>query len=203
MISDSKRTRKWVVAGLGMLTALGVLLGVTNAGAKGVKLKIEIAEFALEEGVFPAIFAKEVCTCVLVDGLSVAECQANDNLPSVAHDLASLPDEDDILADHVVESEYYDPQVIADELGKLVGKERTEAVVRTIKGLVGNSVHVAGKARAVYDPANPEFGCTITVDPGDQPASAPAARPVPPADDTPADPAPSGPETAPDTPSPP
>ena len=47
--------------------------------------KIKVSQFAIETGMFNTLFAKELCTCMYVDGMGMNECKARDNLPSVAH----------------------------------------------------------------------------------------------------------------------
>jgi hypothetical protein len=160
--------RKAVVFFLGLTVGAGVLLGVTNASAVGVKLKIEIADFAIEEGAFPAIFAKELCTCELVDNLSQEECQANDNLPSIAHELATLTPEDEVRSGYEVHSKYHGAGTLAMKLGQLKGKERTKDVIEAIEGLAGHKLHIAGEAIAKWDPDHEQFGCAITQDPADE-----------------------------------
>src|SRR5262249_39209512 len=65
-------------------TTLSISTAVTPARAVG-GVDLQVTKFALEKGVFNAIFAKELCSCQFVDGLTLDECKARDNLPGIAH----------------------------------------------------------------------------------------------------------------------
>jgi hypothetical protein len=112
----------------------------------GVDLKV--TKFALETGVFNSLFAKELCSCQFVDGLSLDDCIARDNVPSIAHDLVNISVDPDA---HTVSSAY-----------------RGHDVVDGIVAAIGiGSMPLGGSATAQYDDAHPEFGCVLTKLPSD------------------------------------
>src|SRR5438093_9306691 len=128
-------------------TALSISTAVTPARAVG-GVDLQVTKFALEKGVFNAIFAKELCSCQFVDGLTLDECKARDNLPSVAHAIVNL----DVDANaHTVKSAYKGHDTIA----------------RATAALGLGEVTVGGSATATWDAAHPEYGCVLTKLPSD------------------------------------
>ena len=137
--------RKIVVAVLG-LSALVMLTGHAEA-VSGPKL--DAGKFALEKGVFNTIFAKELCSCHFVDGLTLDECKARDNLPSIAHSLVDIS---------------VDPQAKTVS-SAYKGRATINAFTQSI-GL-GTLLTLGGSSTARYDDAHPEFGCVLTKLPTD------------------------------------
>ena len=111
--------------------------------------KIEAGRFAIENGVFNTIFAKELCSCQFVDGLTLDDCKARDNLPAISH----------VLVDITV-----DPTATTVSSG-YKGRETINRFTRSI-GIP--DVKIGGGATARYDEAHPEFGCVLTKLPSDR-----------------------------------
>ena len=154
-----KRTSKWVKGALAGLAVLGV---TWSAGAVNGP-QLQVGKFAVEEGVFNVIFAKELCSCQFVDGLSLDECEARDNLPAIAHKLVDLTVDTEA---HTVTSTY---------------KERAEVEKILISLDLPEELpqHVGGGASAKFDPEHPEFGCVLTSLPEDDPQPDPQLDPQP------------------------
>ena len=71
------------------LVIFGVVCSAEAALAvSGVQLQTGL--WVLEKGIFNTVFAKELCSCLFVDGLPEKVCQARDNLPAAAHELVVL-----------------------------------------------------------------------------------------------------------------
>jgi hypothetical protein len=128
-------------------TALSISTAVTPARAVG-GVDLQVTKFALEKGVFNAIFAKELCSCQFVDGLTLDECKARDNLPGIAHSIVNIT---------------VDPQA------KTVSSAYKGH--DTIDGLTASlglgQVLIGGSATAKMDDEHPEFGCVLTKLPSD------------------------------------
>jgi len=124
---------------VGVVAAVLILSQGRAKAVKGVDLKV--TKFAIESGLFNVVFAKELCSCHFVDGLTIDECKERDNLPSAAHLLVRL-DVDE--ASKSVSSEYISPVRLAAYAGVTPG----------------------GGASARVDPDHPEFGCVLTRAPG-------------------------------------
>jgi len=129
-----------------VLATLAALAVTTVAGGAGaVKMEmLEVGAFAVENGVFNTIFAKEMCSCHFVDGIELADCKARDNLPKVANIVTKVQIDE---ATHTVHAELE----FASELARLVPPEK-----------------IGGPAEAAYDPQHPELGCTLTKLPSDR-----------------------------------
>lgn len=135
--------KKKVLWALGGLFAGFALMG-SGHDAKAVgRVEIEVGRFAIEKGVFNTIFAKELCSCQFVDGLTLEECQARDNLPPISHHLVEITTDPDA---HTVTSKYRGEQTI----------------METARSLGFNFVTVGGPATAKFDAEHPEFGCVLT-----------------------------------------
>jgi len=123
------------VAGIIALAAPAKAVGGTQ---------LAVGKFALEKGVFNTIFAKEICSCQFVDGLTLQECQERDNLPPISHSLVNLT---------------IDP-VAKTVTSTYKGRETINDFARS-HGL-GEHLRVGGPATARFDEAHPEFGCVLT-----------------------------------------
>jgi CubicO group peptidase (beta-lactamase class C family) len=134
-------------------------------------VELNIGAFALQSGVFNVVFAKEMCSCQFVDGLSLSDCEAHDNLPSVAHQIVN------IVTDPVAKT------VTSSYLGH-----------DTIAGLLASvgvtDFTVGGSASAMFDTVHPERGCVLTslpngstLDAGAPPSPSEDAGSAPPSSD--------------------
>lgn len=60
------------------------------ARARDIGDQIKVAAFGVETGMFNALFAKELCTCMYLDDLTMEDCVARDNLPAAVHKIIKL-----------------------------------------------------------------------------------------------------------------
>jgi hypothetical protein len=134
-----KAASKKILAGA---AAFALVLAVTPARAVG-GVDLSVTKFALEKGVFNTMFAKEYCSCQFVDGLTLDDCKAHDNVPSIAHKLVNIRVDPNA---HTVTSTY-------------LGHDTINAVTETL-GL--GDVAIGGSATARFDDAHPEYGCVLT-----------------------------------------
>ena len=93
--------------------------------------------------VFNNIFAKELCSCHFVDGLSVAECQSRDNLPPITHQLVNLSVDEDA---HSITSSY-----------KAAAEVNAILATSPLRG-----TQLGSPATAAMDSEHPERGCVLT-----------------------------------------
>lgn len=128
-----------------LLAALAVL-AAPAARAADFPNQIKIARFAIETGLFNVIFAKELCSCLFVDGLSRPECEARDNLPAAAHKLVTLK---------------------IDPSAKTVSSTFVATQVKAALLLAGVpfNFQIGGPAEAKL--VSPELGCVLTKGPAD------------------------------------
>lgn len=133
------------------LFSAAVLTSVFVAGrAKAVSLvQLEVGQFALEKGVFNTIFAKELCSCQFVDGLTLEDCEARDNLPGVAHQIVDITVDPETKT---VTSSYK-------------GRDTINAYTRSIG--IADVLTIGGPATAKFDEQHPEYGCVLTKLPED------------------------------------
>lgn len=138
--------KKLIALGV-VATTLSISTAVTPARAVG-GVDLQVTKFALEKGVFNAIFAKELCSCQFVDGLTLDECKARDNLPSIAHSIVNLS---------------------VDPRAKTVSSAyKGHDVISSVTASLGlGEVTAGGSATAKFDDAHPEFGCVLTKLPSD------------------------------------
>ena len=136
-------------ARLAAVAAVAVVCVASSARAVG-GVNLQVGEFALKTGVFNSVFAKELCSCQFVDGLSFDDCKAHDNLPGIAHQLVNIEVDPDAKT---VTSSYK-------------GKE-TIAAITGIATLGLATVNLGGPASARLDQDHPEFGCVLTKLPSD------------------------------------
>lgn len=134
--------KKLVSAGL-----VAAAIVAFSPGAKAVGgVTLEVGQFALESGVFNAVFAKELCSCMFVDEQSYETCQANDNLPGIAHKLVDVEVDQDTKT---ITSSY-----------------KAGSVIAAVTGVVTfGQVKLGGPATARFDAAHPEYGCVMTKTP--------------------------------------
>jgi hypothetical protein len=126
--------------------ALALSITPESRAVGGVDL--QVTKFALEKGVFNAIFAKELCSCQFVDGLSLDECKERDNLPGVAHAIVNIS---------------VDPQTKS-----VTSAYRGHDTIAQVTASLGlGEVTVGGSATARMDDAHPEYGCVLTKLPED------------------------------------
>lgn len=125
---------------------LALLSLAAPARAADFPNQIKIARFAIETGLFNVIFAKELCSCLFVDGLTRPECEARDNLPAAAHQLVTLK---------------------VDQNAKKVSSTFIAAKVKTALVLAGIpfNFQIGGPAEAKL--VSPELGCVLTKGPAD------------------------------------
>ena len=137
------------ILALAVVAALATFLTGPSAEAVGIA-ELKVGKFALEKGVFNTIFAKELCSCQFVNGLTLQECEARDNLPAIAHKLVNLTVDKE---KHTVNSSYKG----ADE-------------VRAAAASLGfDLVTIGGPAEARFDDEHPEWGCVLTKLPSETP----------------------------------
>ena len=142
-----RKNKKVIAVVGGALLALAVFGVGHRADAVG-RVQIQVTQFAIEKGVFNTIFAKELCSCQFVDGLTLEECQARDNLPAIAHKLVNLSVDP---VTHTVSSSYK-------------GAEEIKQIAASL-GL--ENITIGGPASAHLDDAHPERGCVLTQLPSD------------------------------------
>jgi hypothetical protein len=93
--------------------------------------EVKTTQFAVESGLLDVIFAKELCSCHFVDGISYNECLATANLPG---DATKIVDVDIDEQAHTVSADF-------------------NFFARFVSSSPGR------KAVAAFDPAQPQFGC--------------------------------------------
>jgi len=129
------------------------LLGTATPAHAVTMVELQMGAFAIENGVFNVVFAKEVCSCMFVDGLTLQDCTdpIRDNLPSIATSLVNIS---------------------VDPVGQTVSSSYKGAdEINVALASLGIAVaSVGGPAAARYD--SDRFGCVLT----ELPAS--AAQPV-------------------------
>jgi hypothetical protein len=146
-MKSMKQKRRFLAVAAGCLAAFAIAGVAVTAKAVG-RVQIQVGEFALEKGVFNSIFAKEMCSCVFVDGIDLPSCEARDNLPSVAIELVNLEVDPDR---QTVTSSYKGYEALTDRL-------HTLGIPQFVLG---------GPASAQLDPDHPEYGCVLTELPSD------------------------------------
>lgn len=137
---EVKTMKKYAISAVLSLLALVALSG--SAKAVG-RVELEVTAFALNKGVFNSIFAKELCSCQFVDGLTLEECKARDNLPGVAHQIVDITVDPEAKT---VSSTY----------------KGRETINRLTSSLGIQNPVIGGPATARFDEAHPEFGCVLT-----------------------------------------
>jgi len=158
MSTKSSRTKS--VLGLA-LSAIAMMATLTSRplDARAVGgVDLQVTKFAVEEGVFNTIFAKELCSCQFVDGLTLEECKARDNLPSIAHAIVNITVDDRA---HTVSSAY----------------KGHDTVNQLTASLGLGDLQIGGSATAKFDEAHPELGCVLTKLPRDPEGSSPSSDP--------------------------
>jgi len=106
--------------------------------------ELQMGEYAIQNGVFNAVFAKEVCSCIFVDGLTLQDCTdpIRDNLPPVATSLVNISVDP---VNQTVSSSYK-------------GADEINAALASLSVTVAS---VGGPASAKYDPNL--YGCVLTL----------------------------------------
>jgi len=148
--------RKYILALMVALLAVGTL--ATRANAVGAP-ELKLGRFGIESGLFNVIFAKELCSCLFVDGLPIddqdelqrqlSECKAHDNLPAALHYLVSI-----------------EPVIERDAEGKAIRAIVSSKYARSL-GLASRlGIRPGPSASASYDFSKPEDGCVMTSGPG-------------------------------------
>ncbi len=79
---------------LGCLLVLALSLAAAGRAFGVAGVDLAVTRYAIESGIFNVIFAKELCSCVYLDGLTADECKARDNLPAAAHSLVTIKFDD-------------------------------------------------------------------------------------------------------------
>ena len=143
--------RKKAIAAAATILAV---IGVTGSAKAVGRVELEVTAFALQKGVFNSIFAKELCSCQFVDGLTLDECKQRDNLPSIAHAIVDITVDPDAKT---VSSAYK-------------GRETITALTSSL-GI--RDPLIGGPAMARFDEAHPEMGCVLTTLPSDERALQP------------------------------
>lgn len=130
-----------------LLFAFGFHTPVAAAGPiHDAALQVKVGVFGIKTGLFNTIFAKEICSCMYVDGLTKDECIERDNLPQLAHLLVKIRP-----------SEVKNP-----ETGVVEKTVRSEYNVLVLKAkYLGVKAGPAAVARFI----SPELGCKLEASP--------------------------------------
>ena len=150
-----------------VLVCMGLLTITSQAHAVG-KVYLQIASFALQYGVFQSIFAKEMCSCELVDGIEESKCFTGerDNLPDLLHTPGLMVIEHPTASS--VKVSFGPVELVRNQL---------QPLLQGLHEQIGVDFSLGGSATATFDTDHPEFGCRLTTLPTDQPP------PIPPAAD--------------------
>jgi hypothetical protein len=125
---------------LALATAIAMVLAfLAERPAEAVSIPdLKLTKFGVESGLLTVLFAKELCSCHFVDGLTIDDCLKTSNLPDGA--------------DKVV-------NVDVDENAKTVSAHYT---------LLAHafSLKTGPSTSAAFQEDHPEFGCLLTAGPG-------------------------------------
>lgn len=103
------------------------------------RVQIEVALYSVQSGLLTHVIAKELCSCLFVDGMTQKECELRDNLPPLIHKVV-IPK---INKNGTVVAEYDVPDIIEEALGHKI-----------------NPKDIGPSATAKY--INPKLGCQIS-----------------------------------------
>ncbi len=106
------------------------------------KVQIEVAVYSVRSGLLTSVIAKELCSCIFVDGLTEKECELRDNLPPLIHKVV-IPK---ISKNGTITAEYHAAEIIEE-----------------VTGLKINDKDIGPSATAKY--ASQKLGCRITKGP--------------------------------------
>ncbi len=132
-----------IAAATMVLVAAPTARAVHGINLKDAMKTVETTKYIFESGLFNAIFAKEICSCLYVDKQTMADCKANDNLPSIAHSVVTV----------TASVAYDDPDTT--KVRTVTSKFNLAA-----KTVAGALIKLGPPASARY--VGPEFGCVMT-----------------------------------------
>lgn len=139
-IRNTKGRRRKLLGALGLALSAATALAVyAERPAEAVQIpNLKLTKFGVESGLLTVLFAKELCSCHFVDGLSLDQCLATSNLPSGADKVVGV----DIDENATTVSAHY--TLLAHAF----------------------SLQTGPAAAASFDRSHPEFGCVLTAGPG-------------------------------------